>query len=192
MRRSRSNGAILATRILAICGGLLIGGSAFADQSDPRLADLFSRLQAAPSATHASDLEARIWSIWSETGDADIDKVYQVGNQALAIGDLATALKIFDAVVAKAPDFAEGWNKRATIYYLMGRYQESLADIDHTLELEPHHFGALAGLGLVNIELERDEAALDAFERVLKVSPQSPSAKANVEFVKQRIKDKSI
>ena len=68
----------------------------------------------------------------------------------------------------------------------------SLADIDRTLELEPHHFGALAGLGLDNIELDRDEAALDAFERVLKVTPQSQSARHNIEIVKQRIKDKSI
>ena len=104
----------------------------------------------------------------------------------------ATALKIFDAIVRKAPGFAEGWNKRATVHYMMGNYEASLADIDRTLELEPHHFGALAGLGLVNIELERDEAALDAFERVLKVTPQSQGARHNIEIVKQRIKDKSI
>jgi tetratricopeptide (TPR) repeat protein len=75
---------------------------------------------------------------------------------------------------------------------MMGDYEASLADIDRTLELEPHHFGALSGLGLVNIGLDRDEAALDAFERVLKVDPQSQSAKVNIEIVKQRIKDKSI
>lgn len=169
-----------------------LAGAASADQTDPRLGDLFSQLQAAPGPAQASLLEARIWSIWSEAGNPDIDKVYQIGTQALALGDLATALKIFDAIVAKAPNFAEGWNKRATIYFMMDRYEESLADIDRTLELEPHHFGALSGLGLVNIKLDRDEAALDAFERVLKVSPQSANAKANIEFVKQRIKDKSI
>lgn len=187
MGRWRSIGAVLAS-----CGGLLIGGPAGSDQTDPRLSGLFAELRSAPSPAAAAEVESRIWTIWSETGDPDMDKVYRVGNQALAIGDLATALKIFDAVVEKAPNFAEGWNKRATIYYLMGRFQESLADIDRTLELEPQHFGALAGLGLVNIQLDRDEAALDAFERVLKVTPQSPSAKANIEFVKQRIRDKSI
>lgn len=169
-----------------------LAGAAHADQTDPRLGDLFSQLQMASGPAQASLLEAKIWSIWSEAGDADLDKVYQIGTQALALGDLATALKIFDAVIAKAPNFAEGWNKRATIYFMMDRYEDSLADIDRTLELEPHHFGALSGLGLVNIKLDRDEAALDAFERVLKVSPQSDSAKANIEFVKQRIKDKSI
>lgn len=177
--------------MLAACLGFC-SGPASADQTDPRLSELFSQLQMASSPAKASQLEAEIWSIWSEAGNPDIDKVYEIGSQALALGDLTTALKIFDAIVAKAPNFAEGWNKRATIYFMMDRYEDSLADIDRTLELEPHHFGALSGLGLVNIKLDRDEAALDAFERVLKVSPQSDSAKANIEFVKQRIKDKSI
>ncbi len=172
--------------------GLLIAAPAGADQKDPRLAGLFTDLQAAPSAAAAEEVEARIWSIWSESGDADIDKVYAVGTQALALGDLVTALKIFDAIIARAPDFAEGWNKRATIHYLLGNFEQSLADIDRTLALEPHHFGALAGRGLVDLQLDRDEAALEAFQRVLEVSPQSSSAKVNVEFVKQRIKDKSI
>ncbi|MGH6894709.1 MAG: tetratricopeptide repeat protein [Dongiaceae bacterium] len=163
-----------------------------ADQSDPRLKDLFENLRAAPSPVAAAGVEAEIWTIWAKSGDASLDQVFEVGSQAMAVGDMATALKIFDAIVQKAPNFAEGWNKRATVYYLMGNYEASLADIDKTLELEPHHFGALSGLGLVNVEMDRDEAALDAFERVLKVSPQSESAKANIEIVKQRIKDKSI
>ncbi len=137
-------------------------------------------------------LKAEIWEIWAKSGDASLDQVFQVGSHAMAVGDTNTALKIFDAIVQKAPNFAEGWNKRATIHYMMGNYEASLADIDRTLELEPHHFGALAGLGLVNIGLDRDEAALDAFERVLKVDPQSQSARQNIEIVKQRIKDKSI
>ncbi len=186
MRRSYAIGAMLALSLG------LFPGTAGADQTDPRLSELFSQLQMAASPGKASQVEAEIWSIWSKAGNPEIDKVYEIGTHALALGDLATALKIFDAIVAKAPNFAEGWNKRATIYFMMDRYEDSLADIDRTLELEPHHFGALSGLGLVNIKLDRDEAALDAFERVLKVSPQSESAQANVEFVKQRIKDKSI
>jgi tetratricopeptide (TPR) repeat protein len=162
------------------------------DQTDPRLKGLFEQLRTAPSAEAAAGIESQIWVIWSKSGDADLDQVFEVGSRAMAIGDTVTALKIFDAIVRKAPNFAEGWNKRATVHYMMGNYEASLADIDRTLELEPHHFGALAGLGLVNVELDRDEAALDAFERVLKVVPQSESAKINIEIVKQRIKDKSI
>lgn len=163
-----------------------------ADQTDPRLKGLFEQLRTAPTPQAAAPLEAEIWTIWAKSGDSDLDQVFEVGSRAMAIGDITTALRIFDTIVRKAPNFAEGWNKRATIYFMMDRYEDSLADIDRTLELEPHHFGALSGLGLVNIKLDRDEAALDAFERVLKVSPQSDSAKANIEFVKQRIKDKSI
>ena len=162
------------------------------DQTDPRLKTLFEQLKTAPTPEAAAPVESEIWTIWAKSGDSDLDQVFEVGSRAMAIGDVGTALKIFDVIVRKAPGFAEGWNKRATVHYMMGNYQASLADIDRTLELEPHHFGALAGLGLVNIELDRDEAALDAFERVLKVTPQSQSARHNIEIVKQRIKDKSI
>lgn len=179
----------LAILVAAIALGFPDGR---ADQSDPRLKPLFESLRNAPSPEAAADLESQIWEIWAKSGDASLDQVFLVGSHAMAVGDTNTALKIFDAIVQKAPNFAEGWNKRATIHYMMGNYEASLADIDRTLELEPHHFGALAGLGLVNIGLDRDEAALDAFERVLKVDPQSQSARQNIEIVKQRIKDKSI
>jgi tetratricopeptide (TPR) repeat protein len=184
---------ILPILAAAIVLGLGLGPlHAWADQTDPRLKALFENLRTAPSPQAAADVESQIWAIWAKSGDQSLDQVFDLGSRAMAIGDTATALKLFDAIVEKAPNFAEGWNKRATIYYMMGNYEASLADIDRTLELEPHHFGALAGLGLVNIGLDRDEAALDAFERVLKVDPQSESAKQNIEFVKQRIKDKSI
>lgn len=179
---------------LAILVAVFALGSADAraDQNDPRLKGLFESLRTAASPEAAADVESQIWEIWAKSGDSSLDQVFQVGSRAMAIGDTNTALTIFDAIVKKAPNFAEGWNKRATVHYMMGNYEASLADIDRTLELEPHHFGALAGLGLVNIGLDRDEAALDAFERVLKVDPQSESAKVNIEIVKQRIKDKSI
>jgi tetratricopeptide (TPR) repeat protein len=177
--------------ILVAVLGLGIAG-AHADQNDPRLKGLFESLRTAPTPEAAASVEGEIWEIWSMSGDDGLDQVFAVGSKAMAIGDTMTALKIFDAIVQRAPGFAEGWNKRATVHYMMGNYEASLADIGRTLELEPHHFGALAGLGLVNIGLEREEAALDAFERVLKVTPQSQSARQNIEFVKQRIKDKSI
>lgn len=163
-----------------------------ADQTDPRLKGLFDQLLAATSPEASKGIEDQIWDIWAQSGDSDVDQVFALGSQAMTLGDTTTAYKVFDAIVHKAPNFAEGWNKRATVNYMIGDYQASLADIDRTLELEPHHFGALAGLGLVNLQLDRDEAALDAFERVLKVSPQSESARHNIEIVKQRLKDKAI
>lgn len=177
---------------MAVVAALGCGTAVRADQTDPRLKPLFQELRNAASPQAAMNIELQIWALWGQSGDESIDKVFEVGTQAMAIQDLTTALQIFDAIVEKAPKFAEGWNKRATVHYMMHNYHASLADIDKTLELEPLHFGALAGLGLVNLELDRDEAALDAFERVLRVDPQSQSAKQNVEFVKQRIKDKEI
>jgi len=179
----------LVFMVAALCLGF---ADARSDQTDPHLKELFENLRTAASPEAAADVESRIWEIWARSGDSSLDQVFAVGSHAMAVGDTNTALKIFDAIVRKAPNFAEGWNKRATVHYMMGNYEASLADIDRTLELEPHHFGALAGLGLVNIGLDRDEAALDAFERVLKVDPQSQSARQNIEIVKQRIKDKSI
>ncbi|MET1028501.1 MAG: tetratricopeptide repeat protein [Dongiaceae bacterium] len=165
---------------------------AYADQRDARLPKLFDALQRAQSAEEAVSLEAVIWNIWAETGKSDLDQLLQAGSLAMTQDDYDTALKDFDKLTKRAPAFAEGWNKRATVNYLMGNYQASLADIDRTLALEPRHFGALAGLGMVNLELDRDEAALDAFQRVLKIDPMNPAARINVETVKQRIKEKSI
>ena len=163
-----------------------------ADQNDPRLSALFKNLLSAPDPTAARDVESKIWLIWAETGDPERNKAFQFGSQAMALGDYGTALAVFLSMTRDVPDFAEGWNKLATVEYLMGNYLSSLKSIDRTLALEPRHFGALAGLGLVNMELERDEAALDAFERVLTIYPMSEPARANADFIRQHLKDKAI
>ena len=87
---------------------------------------------------------------------------------------------------------AEGWNKRATLYYLMGRHEESLADIDRVIKLEPRHFGALSGAGLVNMALERPEAALKAFKRALDANPHMPSAEARVKALERFLRGRRI
>jgi tetratricopeptide (TPR) repeat protein len=188
----------------ALSGKVLIGGlAAFwflgagasiapADQKDARLPALFDQLKAAPDVGAAAAIEAKIWTVWLETDDPAINKLMTEGNDAIEAQAFGTALAKFNAIIAQRPDFAEGWNKRATVYYLMGDYAHSLADIDRTLELEPRHIGALSGLGLVNIRMEREEAAADAFERVLNIDPQSVSAKNNLAIVQDMLKRKSI
>jgi len=188
----------------ALLGKALIGGlaafwfllgdasSATADQKDARLPALFKQLKAAPDLSAAAALEEQIWAIWLQANDPAIDTLMTEGSDAMGAQQFGTALEKFNAIIAQRPDFAEGWNKRATLYYMMGNYTESLADIDHTLELEPRHIGALAGLGLVNIRMEREEAAADAFERVLAIDPQSVSAKNNLTIVQDMLKRKSI
>jgi tetratricopeptide (TPR) repeat protein len=183
----------------ALIGGLaafwfLIAGATLApaDQKDARLPPLFDQLKAAATMEAAQAIEAKIWAIWLEANDPAIDQLMTEGSEAMGIQRFGMALEKFNAIIAQRPDFAEGWNKRATLYYLMGNYQQSLADIDRTLELEPRHIGALSGLGLVNLRMEREEAAADAFERVLVIDPQNGSAKNNLTIIQGILKRKQI
>jgi tetratricopeptide (TPR) repeat protein len=165
---------------------------ASADQRDPNLPTLFKFLKSAQHSEQAGPVEDKIWEIWSMTGDHKLDQLMVTSSEAMQRGDYKGALLDIDQILHAKPDFAEGWNKRATVYYLMGDFAHSLEDIDRTLELEPRHIGALSGLGLVNIRMEREEAAADAFERVLNIDPQSVSAKNNLAIVKDILKRKSI
>lgn len=165
---------------------------ALADQKDSRLTPLFDALQKAGSPEEAQTIEAIIWSIWAQTGDHELDMLLLEGSLAMSNDDYDTAMRDFNEVVKRAPNFAEGWNKRATLYFLMGNYMASLSDIDKTLALEPRHFGALAGLGLINLQMDRDQAALDAFQRVLKIDPMNAAARTNAEIVKHRLGDEAI
>lgn len=150
---------------------VLIAGPAPADQNDPRLDRLFARLQMAQTPAEANLFEQMIWSIWLKSKSDGANILMRQGIEALEAGDHATALESFDAVVEIQPEFAEGWNKRATLYFLMGEYEASIEDIHRTLELEPRHFGAMAGLGLIHDSRGDEEAALRAFEAALQVNP---------------------
>jgi tetratricopeptide (TPR) repeat protein len=178
--------------LLLLLAGLLAAPGVGADQKDPRLDALFAELKSAESADAAAPVEAQIWEIWLQSGDAKVDAVMAEGIAALDEADYDTALAAFSDVVAQAPEFAEGWNKRATTLYLMGRLADSIADIGRVLALEPRHFGALSGLGLCNVQLEKDQAALDAFQRALAVDPNSSGVKRNIEELKKRIERHSI
>ena len=165
---------------------------ALADQKDGRLPGLFVDLKKAPDARTAEQIEQQIWQIWFDSGSKELDALMAEGADAMQSSDYKTALDRFNQIIKKRPDFAEGWNRRATLYYLMGEYKKSLADIDRTLKLEPRHIGALSGLGLVNTQLDKFEAAADAFRRVLAISPQNMSAQRNLEAIREIIKKKSI
>jgi tetratricopeptide (TPR) repeat protein len=165
----------------------LAPAAALARQDDPRLDELFTKLQAtAISASEAQAIEAQIWQIWTQAGDGATDTLMQLGMTALQAGDLAGALGLFDAVTARDPDFAEGWNKRATVFYMMGALDKSADDVARVLALEPRHFGALSGLGLINAQRDREGAAIAAFEQALKVNPHLPGVKANIEELRKK------
>jgi len=161
-------------------------GLARADQDDPRLPALFARLKSAGSDSEARVVEAIIWQIWSVSADDEVNAMMLRGLQAMTDGSPKQALTVFDAMVQRSPYFAEGWNKRATVYYILGDFEASVGDIERTLQLEPHHFGALSGLGQIYLALDRDEAALKAFEAALAIDPHLNGVKAAVESIKKK------
>lgn len=170
----------------ALIGAMLAAGPAGADQTDPRLPELFARLAAAEDGATARILEQRIWAIWTETDDPESTALLEQGSVAMANRNWPEAQRAFDALVAQAPGFAEGWNKRATLYWLMGDHAASVRDIRRTLALEPRHFGALSGLGLIFMAADRPEAAIAAFEAALRVHPFLPGARDRIELLRRR------
>ena len=181
---------ILAAIVLVLA--FVVAATAEARQDDPRLDALFERLLAAPEFEEARRIEASIWDIWVESGDDALDALMSRGWVAMNARDYDTALLSFDAIVEADPEFAEGWNKRATLFYLMERYSDSVRDVERTLELEPRHFGALSGMGLISMALGDEAAALDWFDRALAVNPHLPGAKQRVRSLREKLRGKAI
>jgi tetratricopeptide (TPR) repeat protein len=180
------------TLIAALLVSALSSSSGIADQNDPRLDKLFIELKNAATIEMARPLEAEIWDIWLRSGNKEVDRLMVIGVTGMNNADYDRALDVFTQIVRLAPDFAEGWNKRATTLYLMDRYEDSIKDIAKVLALEPRHFGALSGLGLCNARLHKDKEALSAFERAAAVDPNMPGVKANIEEIKKRLERESI
>jgi tetratricopeptide (TPR) repeat protein len=135
-----------------------------------RLDALFGRLKATKDEAEGDAVVAEIWQVWMQSGDAALDEAMQ--RAVLAMGHVpGLALPILDDIVARAPQWAEGWNKRATALFLLGEYDRSLADIDRVLALEPRHFGALAGQGFIRMNQGESRQALAALRRALAVNP---------------------
>lgn len=144
---------------------------AFGAQDDPRLDTLFIVLQATSDPDQARLTAKLIETIWITSADEDINRDMRLGQKALLEKRFPAALARFTRVTRKDPFFAEGWNRRAIALSLMGRTDEALADLCQALFLEPRHFEALSGLGLVYMVRDREEDALEAFEKALKYNP---------------------
>ncbi|HSN70285.1 MAG TPA: tetratricopeptide repeat protein, partial [Steroidobacteraceae bacterium] len=158
-----------------------------ADQNDPGLEPLFAALAQARSAREAGRIEARIWQIWLDSGDPETNRLLRTGMAAFEAGRSRLALDLLDEVVTRAPAFAEGWNQRATAYYLIDDFDASLADIERVLELEPRHFGALSGRGLIYLAQGRDYDAMLAFQAVVELHPHAREARRYLQFLRQRL-----
>ena len=146
------------------------------------LDDLFARLQSAADAEEAQQLEYSIWEIWCHFDDGNEHINHLMDRAALMMGQqrFEHALVLCNTVIELASEFAEGWNRRATVRYLAGDIVGSIADIESTLELEPRHFGALSGLGLCFLAMDELERAADTLRRTLKIHPYASGAKQNL------------
>lgn len=159
---------LLNNTVTAFLAVFLLVLPAFADQA--KLDELFDRLKAADAA-HAGRIEREIWNEWSKSGSAAMDLLLQRGRDAMAEGNTEEAIEHLTALVDHAPDFAEGWNARATAYYNAGLYGPSVSDIAETLKRNPRHFGALAGLGAIYEELGNSQKALDVYRAAVAIHP---------------------
>jgi len=153
---------------------------------------LFGALKAAPDDDSAKHVEARIWALWSQTTSDTTALLMTRAKTALDAKQVDVALKLLTAVVKLRPDYIEGWNRRATLYYLQNDYTRSLEDIEQVLVREPRHFGALAGLGMIMQELGDEKRALDAFRKALAVNPRLEKVPEMVKTLTEKVEGRDI
>jgi tetratricopeptide (TPR) repeat protein len=146
------------------------------ESREARLDRLFAALKREPDTEKAAALANQIQTAWLESGSATVDLLMLRSTQAITGKDAAAALDLVDQAIVLQPDFAEAYNRRATLHYTQNRYALSMADVDEVLKREPRHFGALTGLGAMLEELGRDREALDAYNRALAVYPTMKAA----------------
>ena len=131
--------------------------------------------------------QGAVWQVWSRSGDPEIDALLKSGIQQLEEGRMGLAVETFTRITERLPDFAEGWNKRATAYYLMGDYDQSLKDCDEVIKRNPQHFGALSGYGLIYVKRGELERALEYFERALEINPNLESVEQSIELIRYKL-----
>lgn len=147
------------------------GGDVHADQKAAELEPLFADLKTAESAQQAIQIEERIWRLWLRHEDAEVSQRMARGLLLMNAGHLDQAYKLYDRMVEFVPDYAEAWNKRATISFFQGNFTASMRDIQRTLALEPRHFGALSGMSLIFEQLGEYGKAIDALDAAMKIHP---------------------
>lgn len=175
-----------ANRAVALIFAIILGfgaqiGAAMAQSQV--LDDLFAQLSVADEESW-EDVEKQIWSEWSKSGSKAMDYLLERGRAEMEKGNVTEAIGHFSALIDHAPEFAEGWNARATAWFAADRYGLSISDIRQTLILEPRHFGALAGLGMIMERMDRPDAALKVYQEAVKIHPNRPDVQVAVERLK--------
>jgi Flp pilus assembly protein TadD len=128
--------------------------------------------------------ESALWAVWSRSGDAAIDHILETGIAQMREGQVQASVDTFSDVIRRRPDFAEGWNKRATAYYLLGEWRRSAADCDEVLRRNPQHFGALSGYGMIWLQLDEPTRALERFQEALAVNPNLESVARTIDALR--------
>lgn len=153
---------------------------------------LFEALKIAPDDASAKAIEDRIWALWMVSGSDTCNLLMSRAKTAADGQDYGLAIKLLDAVVELRPDYVEGWNRRATVYYLQKDYSHSLADIRQVLAREPRHFGALSGLGAILQEIGDDRHALEAYRRALAIDPHLEHVGEVVKTLSEKVEGRAI
>ena len=164
----------------------------FANNINEKLNKLFEELKIS-SESSSFEIEQKIWKLWSTHPDNDnLTLLLAEGSEAVNNNQFNIAIDIFTKVIKLDPNWAEAWNKRATVHYLVGQYQKSQNDIEKVLKLETRHFGALAGQGLVNIKLKNYEKAIKSYEKALEIYPSMRSPEIMIKEIQALIKQELI
>ena len=163
-----------------------------AAKAENRLDALFGELKRERNEKAAERIAGRIWEAWSQSGSASIDLMMGWSKSAMDNKKFDVALDFLDQVVIMEPAYAEGWNRRATVHFMMQNYAKSMSDINHTLQIEPRHFGALSGMGQIMKNTGREELALRAWERVLDIYPMMRSAQNEVATLSEELAGEGI
>ena len=137
--------------------------------------------------------EAAMWQVWSRSGEETVDRLFATGVEQMNRRQLDAAVSTFSQVIGRKPEFAEAWNKRATVYFMLADYPKSLSDCDEVMRRNPYHWGALSGYGMIYMQLNQPSRALEYFERALAVNPNLSRVEDTIEELKalviQRRKD---
>ncbi len=176
---------------------LLFFSNINAEERNDKLDKLFNQLKNTKDLTSAQVIENNIWEIWSIHPTDDrrgfrLTELLIQGTRLMNMRELSKAYEVFTKIITVESDWAEAWNKRATVLYLMKKYEASLADIEITLVLEPRHFGALSGQALNYIELNLYEKAIESYRAAQKIYPIIDGAKKMIPQLEELIKDQAV
>ncbi|MET2832707.1 tetratricopeptide repeat protein [Mesorhizobium shangrilense] len=159
---------------------------------EARLDQLFIDLKRERNEKAAERIAGRIWGEWSQSGSASIDLMMQWSQKAIENQKFDVALDFLDQVVTLQPNYAEGWNRRATVHFMMKNLGKSMSDIDHALQLEPRHFGALSGLAQIMALTGHKQSALEAWQKVLAIYPMMRNAQDQVATLSEELAGEGI